>query len=247
MVWVGRLGLGAAGVAIAVLLIGVGTAPATMLCTSAPVEKGAELVCPEKTWYGVDLIPEQEITGGIFTGAAWESTEGPAGTVNCWESTFIAGIKSEGGSEPGEGIMSTSFSSGGGNECESTLNAPANPKVTVTAENLSYDGTSVVYEAIGPPQGKMTVAKAGGAVQIKMNVKAKTPYTCIYKLAAKEELVGKWANTTNGGSPPSKLTFTKVNFALSSGAGCPMKMAFSAVYILRPTFFELGNIYLANS
>ncbi len=247
MGWVGRLGLVAAGAAFAVFLIGVGTASATMLCTAEPVEKGGELVCPEKTWYGVDLIPEQDITGGVFTSAKFESTEGPAGAVTCWESVFVAGVKSEGGSEPGEGVMTTTFSSGGGGACESTLNAPANPKVFVTAENLSYDGTKVVYEEVGPPQGTMTIAKSSAAVQVKMEVKAKTPYTCIYKLQAKEELSGKWANTTNGGSPPSKLTFTKVNFALSSGAGCPMKMAFSAVYILRPTFFELGNVYLAKS
>ncbi|HSR94213.1 MAG TPA: hypothetical protein VLK56_05055 [Solirubrobacterales bacterium] len=241
-----RFGLVVVGAIAAVLLTGAGSASATLLCTSPPVEEEKVLMCPEKSAYGVDLIPEQEITGGLFTGAAFESTGGPAGTVTCWESVFVAGIKSEGGSEPGEGIMSTTFSSGGGNECESTLNAPANPKVTVTAENLSYDGTSVVYEEVGPPQGKMTVAKAGGAVQIKMNVRAKTPYTCIYKLQAKEELTGKWENTTVG-SPPSKLTFTKVKFELSSGAACPTKMAFSAVYILRPTFFELGNIYLAKS
>ena len=244
MNWVKRLGLVAAGAAFVTLLMGPGTAPATMLCTAEPTVKEENLHCPEKTWYGVDLIPGQDIEGGLFTNSTFVSTEGPAGTVTCSESNFVAGIMSEGGSEPGEGIMSTFFRSGVGNDCSSTLNGAEQPQVFVTPENLSYDGTKVVYKQAPAPQGTLTIAKAGGAVQIKMNVTAKTPLTCIYKLQGKEELTGKWSNTTTG-IVPTKIAFTKVKFEKSFGFGCPTKVEFSATYIVRPTFFPLGHIYLA--
>ncbi|HEX6689251.1 MAG TPA: hypothetical protein VF085_11410 [Solirubrobacterales bacterium] len=231
-----RLGLVVAGAALIVLLMGAGSASATLVCKSKPMLEGGVLVCPEKSAYGMDFFPETWIAGGLFNPATFTSTEGAGGTVECTESTVILSLKMDGTSEPGEGITNTTFTAGG-TDCMSTLNG-GTPRVTVTPENMSYDATNVVYEQAGAPQGTLTIAKSGGIpIQIKWEVRAKTVFNCIYRLLAKEPLAAKWENT-NTGTPPTKATFTKVQFERTGGnmALCPGKVNFSAEYLLKAAF-----------
>jgi hypothetical protein len=238
-----RLSLFAAGVALVVLLMGAGSASATLVCKSKPMLEGGVLVCPEKSAYGMDFFPETWLGGGLFNAATFTSAEGAGGTVECNESGVILSLKMDGTSEPGEGITTTTFHSAGGNDCFSTL--AGMPRVTVTPENMSYDATSVVYEQAAAPQGTLTIAKSGGIpIQIKWEVHAKTVFNCIYRLLAKEPLAAKWENT-NTGTPPTKATFTKVKFERTAGnvVLCPAKVNFSAEYLLKAEF-EFTDVFI---
>lgn len=229
-------------VAFAAMLMGAGTASATLLCTAEPKEEGGVLKCPEpgKNGYGVDFVPGSHIGGTLTGNATFESTEGTPGTVTCTESSFTAALKTGGTSAAGEGITKTLFNSNGGKPC--TSNIGVNPEVEVIAENLSYDATVAEYEGVGSPQGNMTFAKAGGGVvQIKL-VLLKSGFACLYQPS--EALKGTWVNGKKGVSQ-SQLTFTAKKFAKTGGPiGCPLKARCSGTYNLKAL---MGNteIYIA--
>lgn len=216
--------LAAALVALGVSLVGAGSASATLMCIEKP-EGTMVLKCPEpgKFAYGVNFIPESHISGTLTGNATLELVG--SGTVTCSESTFTLALKTNGTSNAGEGIMKTSFNSGKGGNC--TTNVGGNTVASVTAENLSYDGTEAKYLGVNEPQGNLTIAKSGGTVQIKI-VLLKTAATCIYK--PNEALTGTWANAS--GAKQSQLTFTGKVFTKVSGS-CSMEMRFSSVYNLK--------------
>lgn len=236
------LGLTVALVACAAILMGgAGTASATLLCIQEPKAEGGVLKCPEpgKWGYGVDVFPGSAI-GGTLTGkATFESIAGPTGTVTCTESTFNALLKSGGTSNAGEGVTKTTFNSNVGKRCTATIGV--NSEAEVVAENLSYDATTAEYEAVAAPQGNMTFAKAGGAVQIKIAL-PKSGESCIYQPEA--ALKGSWTNG-KAGVNPSQLSFTTKVFKKTGGpAGCPTKERFSATYNLKAQP-ENVDIYIA--
>lgn len=236
------LGLTVALVACAAILMGgAGTASATLLCIQEPKKEEEVLKCPEpgKWGYGVDVFPGSAI-GGTLTGkATFESIAGPTGTVTCTESTFNALLKSGGTSNAGEGVTKTTFNSNMGKRCTATIGV--NSEAEVVAENLSYDATTAEYEAVASPQGNMTFAKAGGAVQIKIAL-PKSGENCVYQ--PEEALKGSWTNG-KAGVNPSQLSFTTKVFKKTGGpGGCPTKVRFSATYNLKAQP-ENVDIYIA--
>lgn len=236
-----RLALIAVGAIFAVSLMASGSASATLVCKAEPVEEEEAWVCPEpgKNGYGVNFFPGTNI-GGTLTGkATFESIEGAAGVATCTESSFTAALQTNGTSKAGEGITKTSFNSGGGKECTYSLEGAP---VAITAENLSYDASKAEYEGLASPEGGLTVAKGGGAVQIKMVVSTKTQFTCIYQPS--EALLGNWRN--GAGAVASKAEFVAKKFVRTSGGfSCPTKMRLNAVYNLKG-LFENTQIYIAS-
>ena len=218
--------------------IGAGSASATLMCVTAP-EGEAVLKCPEpgKFAYGVDFIPGSHISGTLTGNATLELVG--LGTVTCNESAFTLALKTNGTSNAGEGITATSFKSGG---ASCSAKAGASTSAVVTAENLSYDATSVTYSGVASPQGSMTVAKASGQVQYKILLQP-TLMNCLYQPS--EALKGTWANA-NGGTP-SRVTFAGKTFSKVAGshAGCPEKMRFSATYNLKAQT-ENKDIYVTS-
>lgn len=227
-----HLCLAVAVVVVGSLLLGAEGASATRLCSAKPEEKGGVLSCPMANRYGTEIKPEQTLSATQATNVTFESIEGPTGTVTCKASTFVAALKSDGTSEAGNGITSWSFE--GGKECASTVTGTTGAAITV--ENLSYDATKAIYEGLGAPQGRLMVAKASGALQIKMVFNAK--FTCIYQLPGiGSELNGDYENSKEGN--PSKLKFTSQKFKLTTGGmSCPMTIRLTGTYNIK----GFGNI-----
>lgn len=220
-----------------VLLIGAGSASATMMCIAKPVGT-EELTCPEagKNGYGVDVFPKSHI-GGTLTGEATLELTG-SGTVSCNESTFTMALTSNGTSKAGagEGITATSFKTGGSN-C--TTEIGVNEFAAVTAENLSYDSTAAEYLGTGAPQGRVTIKKSSGSVQIKI-VLTKSNTVCIYK--PEGTLTGNWNNAAGG--KQSQLVFSGAKFEKVSGEGCTAAMRLTATYNLKAEL-AASEIYIA--
>lgn len=205
--------------------------PDTKLCTAIPT--GTPLACPAKS----DFTGKKMSTSLVMTEATWTDPSGPV--VSCDSSSMAIELNAMGWTlgGAGGGVTGMTFSSKGG-ECTSTYTK--NPRVAVTMENLSYDGTWVIYRPAVGTQGRLSIAKDGGAVRVKLLRNEAGAENCLYQPS--NGLVARWVNGT--GTNPSSIEFVNQAFSRSGGILCPLTMSFDAAYNVVQA--AGGNVYVAS-